>query len=134
MKKVIIKVGGYGFRPDKKSAVRLITEKDGPISVSDDEAARLVNLGVAVYANEEAGTENLITGHLDAEQFADWSMKDLQKLAKDMGLKANGSKEELIARITAEEVQASAEPDIEEPETEEADAEEPPVLEAADPE
>lgn len=130
MKKVIIKVGGYGFRPDKKSAVRLITEKDGPISVSDDEADRIVGLEIAEYVVDD----DLVKGHLDAGQFEDYSMKELQKLAKDMGLKANGSKEELIARITAEEVQASEEPDIEEPETEETDAEEPPVLEAVDPE
>ena len=130
MKKVIIKVGGYGFRPDKKSAVRLITEKDGPISVSDDEADRIVGLGIAEYVVDD----DLVKGHLDAGQFEDYSMKELQKFAKDMGLKANGSKEELVARITAEEVYASEKPDTEEPEAEEADTEEPPVLEAADPE
>lgn len=123
MKKVIIKVGGYGFRPDKDSAVQLITEKNGPISVPDEEAERLINLGVAVYANEEH----------DAGQLDDYSMKELQKLAKDMGLKAGGSKEELIARISEAEASVSEEPD-EEAEEVEADNEKPPVLEAVDPE
>lgn len=147
MKKVIIKVGGYGYRPDKDSAVQLITEKNGPISVSDAEAKRLVDLKVAVYVGEESTSNSeLKTGHLDAGQFADYSYKELQKLAKDMGLSATGSKDELIERITtaevqyeadaeAEEVEADAEAEETEPaEDAESDTEEPPVLEAVDPE
>lgn len=135
MKKVIIKVGGYGYRPDKKAAVKLITEKDGPISVSDEEAERLLALKVAVLAED---AEELIPAHLDEGQFADYSMKELQKLAKEMGLKANGSREELIERITEAEVLVTKDDDGSEADADtdadtEAD-EEPPVLEAADPE
>ena len=52
------------------------------------------------------------TGHLDAGQFEEYSYKELQKLAKDMGLSAGGTRDELIARITAEEVQYPVEDDV----------------------
>lgn len=139
MKKVIIKVGGYGYRPDKDSAVQLITEKDGPISVSDEEAARLVGLKVAVLAEDtvvespapvltEAETEETATGHLDADSLREYTVPELKDLAKKLGLKAGGTKDELIERIAATEVEYPvADEDAE-------DDEEPPVLEAADPE
>lgn len=130
MKKVIIKVGGYGYRPDKKAAVKLITEKDGPISVSDEEAERLLALKVAVLADEpEAEEPEMAIGHLDAESLQDYTVPQLKDLAKDLGLKTTGTKEELIERISAEQVQY---PVADEAETE--TDEEPPVLEAADPE
>lgn len=130
MKKVIIKVGGYGYRPAKDSAVQLVTEKDGPISVSDEEAKRLVDLKVAVYADEpvkvDENTEEMAKGHLDAESLSEYTVPQLKELAKDLGLKTGGTKDELIERITATEVEYPVA-------DEEAD-EEPPVLEAADPE
>lgn len=43
-------------------------------------------------------------GHLDAEQLKEYSYKDLQALAKDMGVSASGKAEEIIARIAAVEV------------------------------
>jgi len=43
-------------------------------------------------------------GHLDAEQLKEYSYKDLQALAKDMGVNASGKAEEIIARIAAAEV------------------------------
>lgn len=135
MKKVIIKVGGYGYRPDKDSAVVLVTEKDGPISVSDEEAARLVGLKVAVLAEDTvvespapAETGETATGHLDAESLQEYTVPELKDLAKKLGLKTGGTKDELIERIAATEVEYPVEG-----EDAEAD-EEPPVLEAADPE
>lgn len=132
MKRIRIVSGSYGYMKNGVPPVELIDKDSEPIEVVDTEAERLVNLGVAVYANEE-----LVTGHLDKEALADYSMKELQKLAKDMGLKANGSKDELIARITAKEVYASEEPDTKDAEDdipEEPDNDEPPVLDAVDPE
>ena len=129
MKKVIIKVGGYGYRPDKGSAVQLVTEKDGPISVSDEEAKRLVDLKVAVYADAlkaDEKTKEMATGHLDAESLSEYTVPQLKELAKDLGLKTGGTKDELIERITATEVEYPVA-------DEEAD-EEPPALEAVDPE
>jgi len=43
-------------------------------------------------------------GHLDAEHLKEYSYKDLQALAKDMGVNASGKAEEIIARIAAVEV------------------------------
>lgn len=43
-------------------------------------------------------------GHLSAEQLKEYSYKDLQALAKDMGVSASGKAEEIIARIAAVEV------------------------------
>ena len=124
MKRIKITVGTYGYRRKNDGPIEAIDKNSVPIDVVDEEAERLVGLGVAEYAGDT-------TGNLDDGQLADLSMKELQKLAKDMGLKANGSKEELIARITAEEVSAPAE-DGEQ--SEDGETEEPPVLTAVDPE
>lgn len=43
-------------------------------------------------------------GHLSAEQLKEYSYKNLQALAKDMGVNASGKAEEIIARIAAVEV------------------------------
>lgn len=43
-------------------------------------------------------------GHLDAEQLKSMDYKSLQALAKDMGVSAAGKAEDIIARITAVEV------------------------------
>lgn len=43
-------------------------------------------------------------GHLSTEQLKEYSYKDLQALAKDMGVNASGKAEEIIARIAAVEV------------------------------
>lgn len=43
-------------------------------------------------------------GHLSEEQLKEYSYKDLQALAKDMGVSASGKAEEIIARIAAVEV------------------------------
>lgn len=43
-------------------------------------------------------------GHLSVEQLKEYSYKDLQALAKDMGVSASGKAEEIIARIAAVEV------------------------------
>ncbi len=141
MKRIKIVVGTYGYRKDSTSPIEAINKNSEPIEVEDAEAERLVGLGVAKYVDNTS--ESVIKGHLDVGQFDNWSIKELQKLAKDMGLKANGSKAELIARITAEEVEVPAEDDTdgEEPEgntdgeaSEGDDNEKPPVLDAADPE
>ena len=74
------------------------------------------------------------TGHLDAEQLAEWNKKELVDLAKDLEIKGahDMSKEDLIAAIVAVEVEipneeeAGAEPEAE------AGAEDPAADEAQD--
>lgn len=148
MKTVKIIVGTYGYMKNGTPPVDLIDKNCEPIEVSDEEAARLINLGVAKAAEptpapaaapapESKGTETptpevpMVTGHLDAESLKEYSYNDLKKLAKDLGLSAKGSKEELIERIAATEVEY---PEAEDTEDEEVDTEEPPVLNAVDPE
>lgn len=48
--------GVYGFI-DENGTVRPKTARDGAFSVSEDEEARLVNLGVAEYVGEEPRKE-----------------------------------------------------------------------------
>lgn len=136
MKKIRIILGGYGYVEKPGAAPRLVTAKDEPIMVEDKEAIRLVNLKCAeivAEANEDAEEvapvqqqeENrMVTGHLDADDLESYTVMQLRSLAKDMGLKQTGSKEELIQRIAGEEVQYE----------EEEAAEDPPILEAAEPE
>ncbi|MCM1439570.1 MAG: hypothetical protein NC131_10280 [Roseburia sp.] len=61
-------------------------------------------------------------GHLDAEQLKGYSYKDLQALAKDMGVSASGKAEEIIARITAVEVDVPEESQLTEEEKAAAEA------------
>lgn len=137
MKNVIIIRGGYGYRPDANGPVNLVTAKDGAISVADEEAARLVGLGVAEYAKDTKDVE----GSLDPGDLGTYAYNDLKKLAKEMGLSASGSKEELIKRISEAKLSVSEESEDEGSKDEESkdmesesDDEEPPVLEAAEPE
>lgn len=139
MKKVKIIVGTYGYRKNKVSPVELINSESGPIEVSDEEAARLIKVGVAeevgkavevkeTVTETPAVAEETVTGHLDAESLEDYTVAELKKLAGDLGLefKSRATKDELIALISSAEVEAPAD--------EEADGEEPPVLSAVDPE
>lgn len=56
---------------------------------------------------EEIKDEGSMTAHLDASQLKTWKKDELVKLAQDMGLDAKGTKEELIKKIVAEEVEIS---------------------------
>lgn len=164
MKKIKIVVGTYGYRKDETSPVDLIDKNSKPIEVPNEEAARLIELGVAEEVVEGAevktatptpepefeGTATpapdtaMVTGHLDAESLKEYSYNDLKRLAKELGLSTKGKTEELIERIAAANVQAPAEDDGPETEDdepspdatndEEADDEKPPVLTAVDPE
>ena len=131
MKKVIITVGAYGYMPDKNGPVISIDYKYGkPISLSDEEADRIVGLGIAKYADTKDVGEN--EGNIDPDDLSTYAYNDLKKLAKEMGLSAAGSKEELIKRISDEKVVIPSDAEVDE--TENDDNEEPPVLEAAEPE
>lgn len=53
MKSIKIIVGSYGHRPDGRGSVTLITKQSPPITVSDEEAERLVELGVAAIVEND---------------------------------------------------------------------------------
>lgn len=55
--------GVYGHRPEKSPYVIPVTVNDPPISVEDDEAIRLVELGVAAYVEAETPPTAVATAH-----------------------------------------------------------------------
>lgn len=138
MAKIKVIRGGCGIAyKDEHGADRhaLKTTEDGPFECDDQQAARLVSLGVAEYADKqqtaasarvEATPEDdeKTTGSLDPEQLKDMNINQLKKLAADMGADVKGckSKADYIDAITAVEVEAGDEDD------------DLPDLDAADPE
>ncbi len=54
MRKVQITSGAYGYRPEGSLRVRPTTSRDGPIELADEEAERLVKLGVARYTADSS--------------------------------------------------------------------------------
>ena len=130
--------GVYGYL-DKDGIVRPKTEADGPFSLSPEQEARLVRLGVAQYvgnvnsAPEEADiTEELgdidlaVIPEEDERPLEDYSVKELRELGKDYGLafKVGISKAEMIKAIEEAEAALDAE--------DEGDDEPAPVFDAAE--
>lgn len=54
--------GVYGYRPEKSPYVIPVQRGDPAISVEDDEAKRLVEIGVAAYVDKETPVEAVATG------------------------------------------------------------------------
>ena len=141
MKKIKVTRGGCGICYTDANGVKrhaLKTPESGAFECSDEQADRLVRLGVAIYAGTAGKTEQqadtepeqanepeqTVKGHLSAEDLEGWDYNELKKLAADMGVEVKGKKKaDYIAAITAEEVETSAEDD-----------ELPPDLDVADPE
>ena len=138
MKKIRITRGGCGICYTDANGVKrhaLKTPENGAFECSDEQADRLVRLGVAVYVEDvkqqddtdtkqDGETESTMKAHLDAEELENWDYNELKKLAAEMGVEVKGNKKaDYIAAIAAEEVEASAEDD-----------ELPPDLDVADPE
>ena len=136
MKKIKIINGTYGFRPEPL-VVECKTPADPPFFVEDQEATRLVDMGVAEYvsgttkadvqqegqADGSQKTEEA-TGHLDAEQLEGMDYNELKKLAANMGVKPEGQKKpDYIAAIVAAEVEPGDEDDDELPDLSAADPE-----------
>ena len=128
MKKLRITRGGCGICYTDANGVKrhaLKTPESGAFECSDEQADRLVRLGVAIYA----GTAGKPAQQADAEpkqaeELEGWSYNELKKLAAEMGVEVKGNKKaDYIAAIAAEEVEAGAEDD-----------ELPPDLDVADPE
>ncbi|MBP3339788.1 MAG: hypothetical protein J6L69_10330 [Lachnospiraceae bacterium] len=99
-----LKKMGYKEVVSKVAAVKEETSSGSKDNTSEDEKDEK-NDNQDETADEEGGNSNdTLEGHLDAGQFADYSYQELQKLAKEMGLKASGSKDDLIERLVAEKV------------------------------
>ena len=141
MKKIKVTRGGCGICYTDANGVKrhaLKTPENGAFECGDEQADRLVRLGVAAYVgsaekpaqqadvdlDQTEEPEQTLNGHLSAEDLEGWDYNELKKLAAEMGLEVKGKKNaDYIAAIAAEEVEASAEDD-----------ELPPDLDVVDPE
>lgn len=137
MKKIRITRGGCGICYTDSNGVNrhaLKTPENGAFECSDEQADRLVRLGVAVYVEDvkqqddtdtkqDGETESTMKAHLDAEELKNWDYNELKKLAAELGVEPAGKKKaDYIAAIVAEEVEVSVDDD-----------ELPPDLNVADP-
>lgn len=130
--------GTYGHTPilpdgRKSRYVVPVNRKTGPIDVDPEEAARLVEAGVAEYVTDEPAkaakapeapaeaakapespSEETVTGHLDGTDLESMTFAELKALAQDMGIETGKikSKAAMIEAITAVEVEAPAEDDL----------------------
>ncbi len=100
--------GTYGYR-NHEGIIEIKNERSAAFEVSEKEGRRLIDTGYAVPADcqssrgvpvsedmPESGEE---TDVYTVEQLMDMSKRDLEKLAKDMGIASYGTKEELAERI-----------------------------------
>lgn len=126
-----------------------VIDKGQTVEVPEDEAARLVQMGVAAYvkepvlmadlpiepipeaapsdtpeAEENDATDDLIPGHLDEEELRKMPFDQLKKLASDCGLQVGKlrSRENIVKALAEMETFVSAEEDGEEPPVMEAEA------------
>lgn len=135
------------IRAQTGSGESYIEKKDkdsDPFEVNDKEAARLIGLGIAEKAavNTEKEPDKIYVPADPGGQDDDLEQLPIQKLrkmAKDLGLPADGSKAVLAEKIrNVSKIQQNQEvsDDLEEEgdETDISDKEAPPILQAADPE
>lgn len=124
---VKITCGTYGYR----NSHGVLTPKDSnsePFELESKEAERLIAAGAAREVKVRIKSESeMIRGHLDPEQLRDINKKELEQLAKDMGIPSSGNKEELIIRIVQAEVEAETDDSENENGWPELNAEEPEV-------
>ena len=106
MKKIRITRGGCGICYTDSNGVNrhtLKTPENGAFECSDEQADRLVRLGVAVYVEDvkqqddtdtkqDGETESTMKAHLDAEELENWDYNELKKLAAELGVEPAGKK------------------------------------------
>ena len=138
MVKIRVMYGGCGIEyTDEHGNARhaLKTAEDGPFLCDNEQAERLVRLGVATYVTTkepdtraETKTPAEFTGRLDVSELEGWDYNQLKKLAADMGVTPKGKKKaDLIEAIMTAEVIPGDEAELDEDDTL-------PELGAADPE
>lgn len=144
---MLIKIlaGAYGHRPDQgKSYIEKKDKNSEPFEVSDAEAARLIGLGIAEKVGVDTAKESdkaaeLISRDSEGDGLEQLSIQQLRKMAKDLGLPADGGKAVLADKIRnasmapqkREESDGMSDADDE---TDMSGGEVPPVLQAAEPE
>lgn len=145
-----ILAGAYGHRPDpEKNYIEKKDKNSEPFEVSDKEAARLIGLGIAEKAtvNVEKAAVNIekesdkdtdtVNEGSHGDDLEQMSIQNLRKMAKDLGLPADGSKAVLAEKIrNASSKNGDMDDDVQDRgnSDDEFDHEGPPVLQAAEPE
>lgn len=102
------------FECSQKRYAEIMKADENLIRVLDDEESGEEEQSHEVEINKNAsGSRSLCDiaqaeehgkGYLDESDLISMNYADLKKLAKDMGIPAKGSKEELIKRIKAEQI------------------------------
>lgn len=140
-----ILAGAYGYRPDPgKSYIEKKDKDSEPFEVSDTEGARLIGLGIAekISVNIEKESDKEVVSIIPDDQgdgLEQMPIQKLRKMAKDLGLPADGSKAVLAEKIrnASKDLQKQEESDDQQDEDDESDvsdSEAPPILQAAEPE
>ena len=84
MKQVKIINGIYGYKPAGSKFIVPVTAGDPPITLVDEEAQRLVSIGIAMYISE---TDSVLeTKNAKPEFGVDMKAEELRELMKTYGL------------------------------------------------
>lgn len=87
----------------KASYVEALEDRNTQMNVILDEEA---GTDPAESDAESEGKTETLTGTLDMEELREMHYNDLKKLAKEMGLEAGGTKDELVERIARAKAEA----------------------------
>lgn len=97
--------GVYGYL-DKNGCVKPKTEKDGPFSLTKEQEARLVGLGVAEYVGKPSvdNADDDIDRAAAEPSLEEMTAKELREVGKQYGLtfKVGMSKAEMVDALKAE--------------------------------
>lgn len=102
--KIRIICGTYGYRPNKNES-RVVSKNNTsePFEVDDDEARRLVELGIAEICDKTAfynvNPDAIDVGNISVEQIMSLEYNQMKKIAKEWGIDAKGTKDELRERL-----------------------------------
>lgn len=96
--------GTYGYLTEL-GTVKPWTEKDGPLTLTEEQEARLVGLGVAEYVAKAAEVEAEPEG--GEKLLEEMTAKELREVGKEYGLtlKVGMTKAEMIEEIKAAEAE-----------------------------
>lgn len=120
--------GTFGVREGESVVAK--TSRSAPFEVGEEKGKQLILMGYAREVREhEALPLQVHEKDSQSQSLEDYSIQDLRRMAKGMGLSASGTKKQLIERI-----QGSDKAPYESQETMAQPNEEPPTLSPAEPE
>lgn len=101
--KIRMLCGSYGYR-NEQGGVEVKDVRSGPFAVDSKEGEKLIRMGYATDASMPSGWgrrdgEGGIGDFMELESLVSMNKRQLEQIAKDMGVSASGGKEEIAARI-----------------------------------